>query len=62
MRIPQIIAAVVVVVGLAGLIGWQRHRDGLVTACHAAGNVWDGARSQCREAVRPILQRDLRRG
>ncbi len=43
---------------LAGLVGWQFHRERLVKACVEDGGIWYGARSQC---VRPILQRDYRR-
>jgi hypothetical protein len=46
---------------LAGLLGWQAHREGLVKTCLADGGVWDGPRSLCREPVRPILQRDYQR-
>jgi hypothetical protein len=43
---------------LAGLLGWQLHRERLVRACMENGGMWYGARSQC---VRPLLQRDYRR-
>jgi hypothetical protein len=46
---------------LAGLFGWQVHRDRLVRACLDDGGVWDGPRSFCRAPVRPILQRDYHR-
>jgi hypothetical protein len=46
---------------LAGLFGWQVHRERLVRACLDDGGVWDGPRSLCRAPVRPILQRDYRR-
>jgi hypothetical protein len=46
---------------LAGLIGWQVHRERLVTACLKDGRIWDGPHSLCREPVRPILQRDYQR-
>ena len=46
---------------LAGLFGWQVHRELLVRACLDDGGVWDGPRSLCRAPVRPILQRDYRR-
>ncbi len=46
---------------LAGLLGWQAHRERLVRACLVDGGVWDGPRSLCRGPVRPILQRDYQR-
>jgi hypothetical protein len=49
------------VAALAGLLGWQVQRERLVKACVDSGRVWDGPRSQCREPVRPILQRDYHR-
>jgi hypothetical protein len=54
----RLIVAGLVVAALAGLIGWQVHRERLVTACREGGGLWHGRRSEC---IRPILQRDYRR-
>jgi hypothetical protein len=57
----QLLIVGLTVAALAGLVGWQVHRERLVTACLKDGRVWDGPRSLCREPVRPILQRDYQR-
>jgi hypothetical protein len=54
----RLIVAGLALAALAGLIGWQVHRERLVRACLGDGGIWYGARSQC---IRPILQRDYQR-
>lgn len=45
---------------VAGLMGWQWHRERLVRACVEQGGSWDGG--ACGPPrVRPILRRDLHR-
>jgi hypothetical protein len=57
----RLIVAGLVAVALAGLIGWQAHRERLVKACLEGGGDWYGPRSICRAPLRPILQRDYQR-
>ncbi|MFZ1106396.1 MAG: hypothetical protein WAN86_26630 [Hyphomicrobiaceae bacterium] len=54
----RLIAAGLMLAVLAGLLGWQVHRERLVRACVEDGGLWHGARSEC---IRPILQRDYQR-
>jgi hypothetical protein len=54
----RLIVAGLILAVLAGLLGWQVHRERLVRACVETGGLWHGARSQC---VRPILRRDYQR-
>jgi hypothetical protein len=54
----RLLAAGLMLAVLAGLLGWQVHRERLVTACVEDGGLWHGARSEC---IRPILQRDYQR-
>lgn len=45
---------------VAGLLGWQWHRQTLVRACVEQGGSWDGG--ACGPPrIRPILRRDLER-
>ena len=54
--------ALLIVLVLAGLFFWQRHRLDLIEKCIRAGGAWNGAASKCGLAPGPpILQRDLRR-
>jgi hypothetical protein len=46
---------------LAALLGWQFVREQKVAACRDAGGIWDGQRSRCIPALKPIIQRDLQR-
>jgi hypothetical protein len=57
----RLLAVGLTAAALAGLFGWQVHRDRLVRACLGEGGVWDGPRSLCRQPVRPILQLDYQR-
>jgi hypothetical protein len=54
----RLLAAGLMLAVLAGLLGWQVHRERLVRACVEDGGLWHGARSEC---IRPILQRDYQR-
>ena len=54
------LAAALVLLGLAALMGWRQHRAALNDACISDGGIWTG--SGCGRAPHaPILQRDLRR-
>lgn len=57
----RLIIAGLTAAALAGLIGWQAHREQLVRACIEGGGEWYGARTVCKEPLRPILQRDYQR-
>jgi len=57
----RLLLAALAAAALAGLLGWQVHRERLVRTCLDDGGVWDGPRSLCREPVSPILQRDYQR-
>lgn len=47
---------------LAGLIGWQQHRQRLVATCQSSGGIWDGPLGVCGPPLpSPILKRDLER-
>lgn len=52
----------VLVVLLAGLLAWQKHRERLMEACLSQGRTWNGPQTRC-EAPRmgPILKRALER-
>ncbi len=55
-------AALLVVVALAVLFGWQWHRERLMRACLNEGGDWNGRQSRCDPPPgRPILQRDYQR-
>lgn len=56
------IISVLVLIGLAGLVGWQQYRESRMKACLAEGRAWNGPQSRC-EAPRigPILRRSLER-
>lgn len=56
------IMAGVLVVLLAGLLAWQKHRERLMEACLSQGRTWNGSQTRC-EAPRmgPILKRALER-
>ena len=58
---PRAIIVILTVLALAGLLGWQIHRDRLVKACVEAGGLWYGPQSACKAPIRPILQRDYQR-
>ena len=45
---------------LLALLGWQLHRESLISACLEGGGAWDG-RACGPPKVRPILQRELHR-
>ena len=56
----RLIIAVLLIVIVGLLFGWQAHREQLVRACLNSGGAWTG--SACGpQPPRPILQRDLRR-
>lgn len=56
-RLTVIVALSVLV---AGLLGWQWHRETLVRSCVERGGSWDGG--ACGPPrIRPILRRDLHR-
>jgi hypothetical protein len=56
----RVIAAVLLVLVVCLLFGWQAHREQLVRACLNSGGAWTG--TACGpQPSRPILQRDLRR-
>ncbi len=57
----RVIIAVLTVLALAGLLGWQVHRERLVRTCLDGGGDWYGPRSVCKGPLRPILQRDYQR-
>jgi hypothetical protein len=57
----RLIIAALTVLALAGLLGWQAHRERLVKACLDGGGEWYGPHSLCRAPQRPILQRDYQR-
>jgi hypothetical protein len=57
----RLLVAALTALALAGLLGWQMHRDRLVKACFDVGGEWYGPRSQCKPPLRPLLQRDYRR-
>ena len=57
----RLVIAVLTVLVLAGLLGWQYQRERLVKACVDGGGVWHGPHSACKAPVRPILQRDYHR-
>jgi len=59
---PQLLVAGLTALVLAGLLGWQHHRERLVRACVDGGGVWYGTRSTCApHPMRPILKRALER-
>jgi hypothetical protein len=44
------------------LLGWQFHRNRLMSICHEQGGEWNGASSSCRlPDGRIIIRPDLRR-
>jgi hypothetical protein len=56
----RILAALGLLVVLAGLLAWQQQRARLVRACQEEFGIWDGA--TCRPDERRIrIQRDLQR-
>jgi hypothetical protein len=57
----RLVIAVLTALALAGLMGWQLHRDRLVKACLDGGGDWYGPHSVCKAPLRPILQRDYQR-
>ena len=57
----RLIVAVLTLMVLAGLLGWQFQRERLVKACLDAGRLWYGPQSACKAPIRPILQRDYHR-
>jgi hypothetical protein len=47
---------------LAGLILWQKHRERLMEACLEQGRTWNGPQSRCESPrIGPILKRALER-
>jgi hypothetical protein len=61
MNRQRVIIAVLTLLVLAGLLGWQAHRERLVKACLDGGGLWYGPQSTCKAPIRPILQRDYHR-
>ena len=57
----RLIIAVLTLMVLAGLLGWQFQRERLVKACLDGGGLWYGPQSACKAPIRPILQRDYHR-
>jgi hypothetical protein len=57
----RFLIAALTFLAVAGLLGWQVHRERLVRACVDAGGEWYGPHSICRPPLRPILQRDYQR-
>ncbi|MGE0767609.1 MAG: hypothetical protein AB7L90_14180 [Hyphomicrobiaceae bacterium] len=56
------IATVLALAVLVGLLGWQRHRQGLMHACLDGGRAWNGPLSRCEPPrIGPILNRALER-
>lgn len=56
------IVTVVVLAVLIGLLGWQRHRQGLMQACLSEGRAWNGPFTRCEPPrMGPILKRALDR-
>lgn len=55
--------AVVVILILAALLGWQNSRYRMVDRCIGEGGFWDGASSRCRDIPPPriYIERDLKR-
>lgn len=47
---------------LAALIGWQKHREHLMETCLSQGRTWNGPLSRCESPrIGPILRRSLER-
>jgi hypothetical protein len=57
----RVIIAVLTLLVLAALLGWQLQRERLVKACVDGGGLWYGPLSACKAPIRPILQRDYQR-
>ena len=54
--------ALIAMLALAGLLGWQVSRERQISACHTSGGAWNGPQSRCDPAPgRPILRRDIDR-
>jgi hypothetical protein len=59
---PRLLFVVGILALLTGLMLWQRHREGLMTACLERGGYWNGPRSTCEPSpFSPILKRALER-
>ena len=58
----RLVFAAVVVVALAALLAWQRHREAQMMACLQEGRFWNGPKSRCEPPpYAPIIKRALER-
>jgi hypothetical protein len=58
----RVVFAVVILVALVVLVGWQQYREGAMRACLADGRMWNGPLSRCEmPRLGPLLRRSLER-